>query len=89
MKKLSALKFLIILFVICCLISAVIVIALVSRYERQEDRVNFKAPLPDTRPVEELIPDAASSPEPADVPEREKEPPEREMPLKEGEPLLY
>lgn len=88
MKNLTALKFLIILFVICCLISAVIVIALVSRYERQEEQINFKAPLPDTQAVEEILP-AAASPMQAEAPVKEKEPPEKEMPLKEGEPLLY
>jgi hypothetical protein len=73
---------------ICCLISAVIVIMLVSRYERQADRAEVRGDVPVDPPVEKILKviDQGAA---KDIPDKEKEQPEKEMPLKEGEPLLF
>ncbi len=90
MKNLSFFKLLAALFIVCCLVSAVIVIILVSRYERPEERIEFQTPVIPAPDAEKILP-YVSGPgtAAAEAPVKEEEPPEKEMPLQQGEPLLY
>jgi len=88
MRNIPALRLLVGLFIICCLISALIVIMLVSRYDRQEDTAEVRADIPGEPPVEEILP-ASVQTEKKTIPGKDNEQPEKEMPLKEGEPLLF
>ena len=90
MKNLSFFKLLAALFIFCCLVSVVIVVVLISRYERPEERVEFQTPVipaPDTKKMLPYVSGPGTSA--AEAPVKEQEPPEKEMPLQQGEPLLY
>jgi hypothetical protein len=89
MKNLSFFKLLAALLIVCCLVSAVIVVVLISRYERPEERVEFQTPVIPAPDTEKILP-YVSGPgtAAAEATLKDAEPPEKEMPLKQGELLL-
>jgi hypothetical protein len=93
MRPVVTLRTLVLLFVVCLLVSALVVIFLVSKYEKPEKSLEIQVPVAKINPVAVDLP----VPEISVAPKTEKprdsntgnDSPEREPAVKKGEPLLY